>query len=196
MLDSRALVNFGEELKLINPPVITKSEKSDHFLVKLNQNFCQSYINGRNGSNACTVISVLACYCAINCQISDFDMLLSCYIGAMGHGNQLYDRLFHGFPMVTEVIDFVGEHVDVVLKEETNVNFDKNENEAMIFVANYKTVSLTRHGSNFRLFDSHCHGDYGGFVVIGNCSNILPILSFLNADNNDLLYIALLSFLL
>ena len=131
----------------------------------------QCTLNGRNGSNACTVISLIAgCIVDQNDHIS-YQESVPVYVGCIDAGNS-----FHEGPellLLQEAIDIVQFDVEIAeerdcfmkdLKETITLLFEQSK--TIILTCRNLTVCLVQLSSKkVFLFDSHQHDDMGALIA-------------------------------
>ena len=209
--DLSLITELGSELSGTSPISVIRVQNNTE-VYYLNGELSQGTINGRNGSSACSLISLIAAYSTINQpNVSDINQLVSYYVGSMELGNSLYDELLAGLPNLPELPEAVGamsHFIDVSLSEEHTIFLPRDtniiveffntmkSNDAMILIFQGKMVHLTKRENKFYFFDSHCHGTFGAIVLIG--SHFDCIFQFVGAANETVMSvnIGIVSFLI
>ena len=163
--------------------------------------FCQSSIDGRNGSNACSVISLAVAHTFLTVDIplplenhlpSDWTKLL--YL-CMRLGNALYDnarqslphrylnaaegaQLFSNYATVNVgqpyPVRVEDQHILSTIEEQLRVLTRHKKRCAALFIYDDKTVAFLvgKHG-NVAVIDSHSHPPYGAAII--SCKNLSPL---------------------
>jgi len=168
----------------------------------LSPSYSQSSINGRNGSNACSVITLLVGYIFLKSSIL-FDCvilenLFPYFIGCMETGNILYNGVKS--LTITEAESFMPDSLEFKIEKERNCfpltldvlifDFlaDIKKYEFVAIVVCQKTVCLMFTDSHIYLFDSHIHGDYGAVIHCLPKENLSHIRTKLDCKDENLIY--------
>eukprot|EP00111_Clytia_hemisphaerica_P010019 TCONS_00029297-protein len=155
----------------------------------------QGRLNGRNGSNACSVIAVLAGYffSTFSSKIN-FHNSAALFVGCIETGNSLYDE--NQNLLVHEAIDLIP--ISLKIFEERN-SFPKDlsnviellflKSEIVIVTCNIQSVCLVRSSIDRKiyLFDSHQHNEMGPLIAWteNGIQDIIPQIPFKN-DNDEI----------
>ena len=155
--------------------------------------FCQSSIDGRNGSNACSLISLAVSHSFLTVDISlprrnhlPSEWTKFLYL-CMRLGNVLYDNARHSLPHrylnageaaqlfntyasvklgQTYPVRVCDQHSLSTIEEQLRRLATQNKRSAAIFIYDDKTVTflVSQHGT-VAAIDSHCHPPYGAAIV-------------------------------
>ena len=174
---------------------LTNSTDLDRFELILPGPLCQSRINDRNGSSACTVI----CSYFVQSMLSS-DVRLACdavrtlMCESMIVGNRLYDKHSHsGYLAVDEVLDSVTE-LEVLMESEafirpsglpelvnlmqqTSRTSARGRSGGVLVITPY-SFGLVSDQTTFVLFDSHAHGNEGALVACVPVAQACTYLQF------------------
>ena len=103
---------------------------------------CQSKINGRNGSNACSVLWLLIGYAAISSRIfiHDIAMLVPLFVGSMEVGNSLHDHT--ALLLADEAVERLSSYFDLCLKDERNVFMSNLPSTLSYYSSNWLFVTV------------------------------------------------------
>ena len=197
-LDLPLLLSIGAELCPTNI-CITANE------VMLPPRCSQSYINGRNGSNACTTISIIVGSYVLRSEMLKDGLtreLCSLFIGCMEMGNILHND--NGFLACHESLALVPSD-ECEMGEEHNC-FPNDIaaylsslgliNQFVIITGRGETICCLSCSEKFFFFDSHTHGDKGGSISVMDCTDIAAMNNkFLHLSNNELMYMCVMSVL-
>lgn len=145
-------------------------QTGENFII-LPLHLCQSTLGGRNGSNACTVISVITgCFVNENDRIS-LKESLPVYIGCIEAGNSLHEGL--EFLLVDEAIQLlpftvtVNEERDCYVRDVESITLQLfQEAKSIILTTNNASVCLVKlSNEKIFLFDSHRHNNMGALIA-------------------------------
>lgn len=135
----------------------------------------QGTINGRNGSNACILISLLSGYFLARMDGSDLTDILKVLIGAMEIGNALYEE--HGCNDMLNVHEGIAllpeeillrcvEESGCIIKEHISIPLDFDVPTFFILVAEGKAYSFLVKTEFVILTDSHAHPPHGACIKV------------------------------
>ena len=144
--------------------------------------FCQSRIQGRNGSNACTIISCLFVKEVLSQPelFTSPDIRKAAFESAMLQGNELYDKhVKDGYLSVDEVLSNIVE-VQLQVSGEVFPGPDDHQmvtgllsaaagNDQLtggVCVLNPYSFSISGCASSIIVADSHSHGPYGALLAV------------------------------
>ena len=195
-------------LKLHIPPTIHHNFTTWHFPQRLSQ----STIEGRTGSNGCTLIALTIAKLFytfptnnINPNLPLNQTIAYQTVSGMLIGNQNYDRVTVGVPRLFGVreavshLNFlgnvsVGSELPVSIANESVPSAtlayhlelaSKKSKTACFFILNGNTVVLMPLTPGYvLLIDSHLHGQTGAFVALCEMRNIPTLLMWYKAFNN------------
>ena len=162
----------------------------------LDNSLCQSRIEGRNGSSACTVICTVFCaeilYGNVTITRLTSDTLINAMCQAMISGNALYDQsgtvgllsadevlerqLVPGVQMDKELFARPSSLSTMVAFIEATANAAPSHITAGLLIITPLTFAVASNGTHFLLFDSHGHGDKGALIAevsIGEATSYL-----------------------
>lgn len=170
-------------------------QTGENFII-LPPHLCQSTLGGRNGSSACTVISLITgCFINQNDRIS-LKESLPAFIGCIEAGNSLHEG--PEFLLVDEAIQLlpfsatVNEERDCYKKDLETIVLQLFQNaKAIILNSNNSSVCLVKlSNQKVFLFDSHQHNNMGGLIAWTEkgFNDIAPFLPC--RGSNDPIYIA------
>lgn len=179
------------------PPLRSERISEDICSWYFPQEISQSTFNGRNGSNACSLISVLlAClFVRKNMQIPDEGFLpnnvIQILCGCMELGNRMYDMCRDSLPnrylSVEEAVSLlsftnisVEEPLPVRMEDEHELStlcrqlgrLSENRNCFVNIIVNEKTSLFVVTPTNIMYIDTHLHGSSGAVIVKGCTSNL------------------------
>lgn len=162
--------------------------------------FSQSTINGRNGSNACAVISLLAGYAMSKCDFFqpnniDKTRVVKSYVGCLEVGNSLYEE--GDDLLVPEALAILPDTLQMDLINESNVTIDTietdictNVNDFFVLTAGGSTICCMHMGGNYYVFNSHIHGEQGAMISFAPIDTIKCLIeSTLTIQSDDIIYI-------
>ena len=157
----------------------------------------QSTIDGRNGSTACTVISVLTAKAIVTQHMSlppsgpPNQEMIDLFIDAMREGNFLYDESrrakLAGLLAVYDVLNLWPQMgVKAMTGVDLGLRFDSfqevmnpclnqflslhgRSGAAAIYVACPFTICVVFQQDRMAVFDSHCHGTRGAMIALSDC---------------------------
>ena len=163
----------------------------------------QSTFNGRNGSNACSMISILAAYffARSRLEIPKGGVLSSEFVktfcGCIELGNRMYDLCRHGLPNrylsieeAAALLSFTDMStagpLPVRLEDEHELStvcgqlgtLSENRTYFASIVIDEKTSIFILSPPHVLYIDSHLHGIYGAVVVKGTYSNLSDFCKF------------------
>lgn len=155
----------------------------------------QSTINGRNGSNACSVIALLIAQGIhrVRCDLKPFQFLPQDWVllicGCIKVGNALYDHsrasLSQKYLSAAEAAMVAGDYLNVSISEPLPVRVcdvhgpstlkhhlfelcNVSTVSYALFIVNENTVLFVGARNEFLIFvDSHVHGQHGGIIALG-----------------------------
>ena len=171
------------------PPGATPHSISEHFLPS---GYCQSRVDGRNGSTACTVIAALSAAgmitSGIQCQFPQHQPsqeAVDQFIRAMRKGNVVYEQTFPDSRPLLGVYDAFSLLESVSCRQDGDLGFrtlehcqqqlqrvHKRSQEEQCTLAGVLVrtplsvavgISPSGHAA---VLDSHCHGGYGGLMAV------------------------------
>ena len=132
------------------------------------QYFSQSFINGRFGSNACSVITLVNGACITTHQYNEMASIFKCFVGAVGIGKIIYeDNGCDGNLSAEEAHSLLPSKLTFELGMEDNHNatndfssmirlFDRaialSAMEFLVVVCNSKTSSICKLGNRICFF--------------------------------------------
>ena len=170
-LDIDVLNDVGTEMANFDKALCVTTDQ----MVILPPGYSQSDLNGRNGSNACTVIALLVAYFFPFSKLLENPLItniLTLFIGCIEVGNTLHEGA--EFLTVPEGLTIL-EHLLISLYKERNcfiAGLPETMKELLcdsnvaIVIAEQKTVCVVQTlNGNFFLFDSHQHDLMGASVV-------------------------------
>ena len=166
-------------------PSDVTDEQFGRQVVLLPRHQCQSRIDGRNGSNACTIICALFCKELISTESAlcgNCSHLQSMMCNCMMEGNKMYDRLgLTGMYSCSEVVNLkpaIGVSICqdfFITPEQCHEIFDNLQSQAECNVNGRSAGVLVIHPFSFAVavdrgltvfFDSHSHGENGALLAI------------------------------
>lgn len=182
-------------------------EHADVIHVYLPLALSQCQINGRNGSNACSVISLLVGYFVTQSSVLmhgfGVNNIMPVFVGCIEAGNILYDC--GGFLHVVEAMSYLPDHISLNVSDEQNCFVENisttmashlsilHQYDYVIFVAAGKTICCVAEGGNVFVFDSHTHGEYGPSISCIPKDKIEQIVQCFNVESTDVLYSCIIS---
>ena len=165
----------------------------------------QSYINGRNGSNACTTISIIVGGYVLKSEMLEDGLtreLCSLFVGCMEMGNIFHND--NGFLACHESLALVPSD-ECEMGEEYNcfpndiaayLSSLSLINQFVIITGRGETICCLSCSEKLFFFDSHTHGDKGGSISAVNNTDIAGINNkFLHLSINELMYMCVMSVL-
>ena len=192
--DATVDVAYQDDLPLSDQPVSVL--KGDVCSWMFPAEFCQSSIDGRNGSNACSVISLAVTHAFLtrNDALPQAGSLSSQWIKhlylCMRLGNALYDNARHSLPhrylTAAEAaqlfcnyapvkvhhpypVRLQDQHLPSTLENQLALLIQEGKRCAALYIYDNKTVSFLISGDGTILFvDSHSHPPYGAAVIRAN----------------------------
>ena len=175
-----------------NDCVTVKREKV--YSILLPYGFSQGTLNGRNGSAACTVISLLTGYffTRFTTHVEDFQQLVSLYLGCMEVGNSKYRN--GELLSVNEALDYLPSlSMDIV--EETNCSIEGLSaaiesivnSQFLVITSQARSVCIIRNPERFILFDSHQTKEAGALILSCPINGIDVLSENIIADKNDII---------
>lgn len=157
---------------------------SSHRSLILPPLFSQSDINGRNGSNACTVISLVTGYFVLSDKVLEegfiADKVLSIFIGCMEIGNLLHD----GAELLTVQDALVLlPHLSMEVYNERNCFRDslsttllesfETEKQFVVLICADRSISILFYKRIYYIFDSHQHDTMGASIFYSHDVQLL-----------------------
>eukprot|EP00111_Clytia_hemisphaerica_P015835 TCONS_00046776-protein len=133
----------------------------------------QGAIGGRNGSSACTVISLLVGHFCGRSKDLMMDKLLL-FIGCMELGNTLHENqnlvnlnLYEGLSLLPESLNVeLFEEAGNIITQNTSIPLEFSMDTFFVFIANEKSFSFFREGDDVYFFDSHANPPHGACVHV------------------------------
>ena len=194
-------------LNINNPATIHHNSTTWHFPQRLSQ----STIEGRNGSNGCTLIALTIAKLFYSFRPNNIDKSLQlnqslAYLTVSGIliGNQHYDRITIGVPRlfgVREAASYLNFLGNISIGSELPVSITKEPvpsatlayhlelasqkpKTACLFILSGNTVVFIPLAPNYVLFiDSHLHGQTGAFVALCERRHIYELTWFKSFNN-------------
>ncbi|XP_066935431.1 uncharacterized protein [Clytia hemisphaerica] len=192
-LDLELILFTGNEL------LEGKSFSHTENTIQFPRDVCQSHLNGRNGSNACTTIALLVGHflydlvCGNSLQKID---VLKAFVGCIDFGN-----FYHGEQYGTTVVESMDLlPISFYIEKELNCTATElfmvlNRIDTQSFVVitdnNEKSFCCIPFDDFFYFFDSHVHGDYGALVVQHSKNKNFQNFNFFS-DSNEF-YVCIIS---
>jgi len=162
----------------------------------------QSTINKRNGSSACSVISLLVgkflSLSSILCKGFIFNNIFPVFLGCMEIGNIIYHE--ENLLSVKEAVSFMPDTVDLEITNERNCYpttldslltefmIDLSNGEFVVIVACERTVCCVFTDTHVYIFDSHVHEENGAAIHSFTKENMSSISKTLNCSDDNLIY--------
>ena len=176
------------------------------------KNLSQSTIQGRSGSNACTLIALTIAKLFYTFPLQSVDPTLPLnstlaylIVSGMLIGNQYYDRVTQGVPQYFSVregvsnlsflgsvtigselaISIVDENVSsALLLHHLNLSLNSTSKTAHLFILGGNTVAFIPLTNNqLLLVDSHLHGHTGALVAHCECTGLPELLNWFRTFN-------------
>ena len=156
--------------------------------------YSQGGLNGRNGSSACSVISLIAGYYftrnVFNFETELFSDVLPLYLGCMEMGNFIHDA--SGFLTVQEAIGRVPS-LSISAADERNLYFSDllefigniERSQFLLVISGCSTVCVTRNEENYTLFDSHQRNGRGSLIVSTRSDNLEDVVKNIFWEKKD-----------
>ena len=154
-----------------------------HFESSLAPEFSQSRIDGRNGSNACTVIAALFVRCMLrNPDVQNVSVASLCEV--IHEGNAVYDNLDTTNLLSADEVMAIQPSLGIQVSQESFVRASMASFSALIGVMTFQSrgspplvcggifvitpysFALCCSGDQFILFDSHSHGSSGALLAV------------------------------
>lgn len=187
------------------PPLLSELISEDIYAWRFPQEISQGTFNGRNGSNACSLIAILfAClFTRKSMQIPDEGYLPNNVVrilcGCIQLGNQMYDICRDSLPdrylsvqEAATLLSFSNVHVSVEeplpvrLEDEHELSticgqlsrLTQDKTYLLNIVINERTSLFVITPPNIMYADTHLHGTHGAVIVKGCTSNLRNFCKF------------------
>uniref|UniRef100_A0A7M5XLJ4 Uncharacterized protein n=1 Tax=Clytia hemisphaerica TaxID=252671 RepID=A0A7M5XLJ4_9CNID len=191
-MDKEAVEVIGRELINGSPYHL------DVNVIKLPYHLSQGSLNGRNGSSACTTISVLVSY-FMPTLLSHWcsTEIVECFVGCMEMGNVFHDTRLE--TAVDESLALLPAEIkaSLSLSELDNTSFCELYNkikdksgERIIITGKGKSFCCIPQPDFIVVFDSHLHGNFGATVARVNQQDDFASWTFLNDDIMSIYYLS------
>ena len=209
-LDSRVMKDVGVELiNFVASDCLLRDGDGGYSAVILPTEFSQSTLNGRNGSNACSVISVLIGYFSTTARVTSdtnlFNDIIPIFVGCMEIGNTIHDgpelltiqdamSLLPGLGMeISDERNCFLEQLPQHVKEQLG----ESDSHFLAIITAGRTVCIAKESnSRLILFDSHQRQDYGALILRSKLNELDTMCRNISDNPAELIYICLINVLM
>ena len=141
----------------------------------LPSNLSQGVISGRNGSNACMVISLLAGFAMLKMVGKELNEILCLFIGSMEVGNILYEEkesnellnFSEGFALLPESIQIhCIEESGCIIREDISIPLNFDVPTFFLLIAEGKSYSFVVKDDHVIFSDSHANPPHGACISL------------------------------
>ena len=188
-LDPHILKDIGENL--MGSFGLRDCNTGDNFVL-LPPDFCQGRLNGRNGSSACTVISLITGCLMARLDHLSFKETIPLYVGCIEAGNSLHDK--STFLRLEDAIDLISIPAEISIETNCLPN-DLGRTIRQLFevgniivvICNGYTVSFVKTlDSKIFFFDSHQHGEMGAFIAwVNDICHVDELFKYIIFNTSD-----------
>ena len=172
-IDEGTLVSLGLEIApSISVGGCTKVEEIGYSVLYLPDYLSQGTISNRNGSSACTPISIIAGYFVGNSPQLPLDNILLLFVGCMEVGNMLHEKQSLQYMNVHEALSLLPESMTTDIIEEcgsivnanTVVPLDFETPAYFVVISEGKSSVFLQRESEIYWLDSHSHLPHGASI--------------------------------
>ena len=154
---------------------------------------CQARLNGRNGSSACTTISLLVGYFLPRVLTKGQTAILECFVGCIEFGNYIHgdqaDTTVEESLKLKNLPEMSVTNLDNTFFTNLFERLSGFQSRFIVVTGNGKSMCCVPHDGYFVFFDSHSHGDYGALVSVVTKQDDLSSLNFENEHYLDLNFV-------
>ena len=187
------LKNVGDDLIDFSAMDCICTSNDDYRAINLPPRFCQSGLNGRNGSSACTVISVIAGYYFTKFTFKFqklMEDILPLYVGCIEIGNFVHQT--SQFLLVQEAITLLPLSMSASWEEnvfpcDLHLHIMQlKKSQFMVVISGCYSVCVVKNDNSASLFDSHSRNGYGALIVNVSLNNLKQITDNILVHNPEI----------
>lgn len=186
------LKNVGDDLIDFSLVECVCTSNDASRVINLPLRFCQSGLNGRNGSSACSVISVIAGYYFTKFSFKFENLIediLPLYVGCIEIGNCVHQTSH--FLYVHEAIALLplsmsSSWEENVYLRDLNLHIMRLEkSQFMVVISGCYAVCIVKNDDHVTLFDSHSRNGLGALIAHSSLDDLSPIIDNILVQNPE-----------